>query len=60
MALPFEIDMALPFVPAYNEPQEYCPHCGSDNIANEDAQEHGWLPVTCHDCSFQWIESSGN
>lgn len=40
----------------FEEPQEVCPACKSDNIANEGPPEDDILHVTCHDCSFQWIE----
>ena len=41
----------------FDEPQEKCPKCGSGNITNEDGpDEFGRLPVTCHDCGYQWHE----
>jgi hypothetical protein len=40
----------------YKVPQETCPKCQSDNIANEDGPADGLLHVTCHSCSFQWTE----
>jgi predicted RNA-binding Zn-ribbon protein involved in translation (DUF1610 family) len=40
----------------YDDPQDNCPNCGSDNIANEGPPEDGNLQVTCHNCAFQWIE----
>lgn len=43
----------------YDLPQEKCPNCQSDNIANEDGPNDNILEVTCHDCSFQWSEPSG-
>jgi hypothetical protein len=40
----------------YDEPQDNCPNCGSDNITNEGPPEDGQLQVTCHNCAFQWVE----
>jgi predicted RNA-binding Zn-ribbon protein involved in translation (DUF1610 family) len=38
---------------------EICPNCDSSNIANEGpVNEHGQLHVTCHNCSFQWVEEN--
>lgn len=41
----------------FKEPQEICPRCESDHLANEDGpDEYGRLPVTCHECGLQWYE----
>jgi transposase-like protein len=40
-------------------PQETCPKCGSDDIANEDAPSEGVFHVTCHGCGYQWTEPAG-
>ena len=41
----------------YDDPQDECPRCGeSENIANEDGPTDGRLPVTCHNCGYQWTE----
>lgn len=40
----------------YEEPQEVCPKCESDNISNEDGPDDGRLPVTCLNCGHQWHE----
>jgi hypothetical protein len=46
----------LSLIEDFDCPQEKCPSCGSDNIANEDSESNSMLFVTCHDCSFQWDE----
>jgi ribosomal protein S27E len=38
------------------DPQDVCPKCKSDNIADEGPPEDGQLHVTCHDCGYQWVE----
>lgn len=42
----------------YEQQMDLCPLCGSSNICNEDALDldAGQLEVTCHDCSYQWVE----
>lgn len=40
----------------YDNPQDVCPKCGSDDICNEDGPDDGLLPVTCHNCGYCWSE----
>lgn len=45
-------------VGVYDAPQETCPHCGSNDIANEGPPDELDLSlfVTCHECGYQWHE----
>jgi len=40
----------------YDKPQDTCPNCGSEDLANEDNLVTGELPVQCFDCGHQWLE----
>lgn len=43
-------------VEVYETPQEVCPKCKSNDIANHGPVEDGELFVTCDNCGLQWHE----